>query len=56
MRTRITILTGALLVATAIYTQAQDTTPVAAQTQPSASTFTPKLEPSPMAEIIWFLR
>jgi len=43
MRTRITILTGALLLASAIYTQAQDTTPVAAQTQPSASTFTPKL-------------
>ena len=43
MRTRTMILTGALLVASASYTQAQDTKPVTPQPAQSVSTFTPNL-------------
>src|SRR6185295_9634293 len=42
MRTRMMILIGALLVTSATYAQAQDTTPAPAQTQPAVSTFTPQ--------------
>jgi MtrB/PioB family decaheme-associated outer membrane protein len=42
MRTRMMILTGALLVTSATYAQAQDTTPASAQPQQAVSTFTPQ--------------
>ena len=43
MRTRTMILTGALLVASASYAQAQDTKPVTPQPAQTTSTFTPNL-------------
>ena len=43
MRTRTMILTGALLVTSATYAQAQDATPAPAQPQQAVSTFTPNL-------------
>jgi MtrB/PioB family decaheme-associated outer membrane protein len=43
MRTRTMILTGALLVASASYAQAQDTKPAPAQPAQTVSTFSPKL-------------
>jgi MtrB/PioB family decaheme-associated outer membrane protein len=42
MRTRMVILTGALLVAFASYAQAQDTKPTSAQPQQAATSFTPQ--------------
>src|SRR4051812_40941182 len=42
MRTRMMILTGALLVTSAIYAQAQDTKPTPAQPKQAVSTFTPQ--------------
>jgi MtrB/PioB family decaheme-associated outer membrane protein len=43
MRTRTMILTGALLAASAVYAQAQDTKPSPAQPEQAVSTFTPQL-------------
>src|SRR6476469_9411194 len=42
MRTRTTILIGALLVTSATYAQAQDAKPVSAQPQQAVSSFTPQ--------------